>query len=57
MSSGLVRCAFHSVLEEGDLQVDSPRIDHAKKVGRDILERVTAGEGEMTAFDEFALNT
>ena len=35
--------------------MDSPRIDRAKKVGRDILERVTAGEGEMTAFDEFAL--
>lgn len=55
MSSGLVRCAFHSVLEIGESQDDSPRMYSARKFGQDILETVTVDEAAMTAFDEFSV--
>ena len=48
MSSGLVRCALLEVLEESELQVDSSRMENAKALGRNILERATSGEAEMT---------
>ena len=51
MSSGLVRCALHAVLEERELQVNSSRMETAKALGRNILEKATSGEAEMTAFD------
>ena len=53
MSSGLVRCAFHSVLEE--IEPLSPRADRTKEIGTDILERASADDEALTAFDEFSV--
>ena len=45
-----MRCA-NEVLEE---RVDPSGMKNAKALGRNILERTTSGEAEMTAFDEFS---
>ena len=54
MASELVRCALSTVLEDKDLEVNSSRIDSLKELGTNILERVTRGEAEKTAFDKFS---
>ena len=54
MASGMVRCAIDAVLTDRELQVSSPRSEKLHKLGEIILERVTAGDAEMTLFDNFS---
>jgi len=56
MASGMTRCAISAVLEDEELKVNSPRIERLKRLGSTVLERVIAGDAEMTAFDEFSTN-
>jgi len=56
MASGMNRCAISAVLEDEELRVNSSRIECLKRLGNTVLERVIAGDAEMTAFDEFSTN-
>ena len=49
-----MRCAIDAVLTDRELQVSSPRSEKLHKLGEIILERVTAGDAEMTLFDNFS---
>ena len=54
MSSGLVRCAFDSLIEQESEQVDgSPRLVSARISCPNILEKASADEAAMTRFDGF----
>ena len=53
MSSGLVRCAFDSLMEGDDHAVDSSRIISARAFGRHILQKTFENEMAMAVFDAF----
>ena len=49
-----MRCVIDAVVTDGELQVSSPRSEKLHRLGENILERVTAGDAEMTLFDNFS---
>ena len=53
MASGILRCSISSVIEDKELQLDSPRLCELKELRSNILKKITEEERTMTAFDEF----
>lgn len=54
MASGMLRCSISSVIEDKELQLDSPRLCDLRELGSNILKKITEEEIKMTAFDEFS---
>ena len=55
MASGVARSAINAVLDDKELlQASSPRIERLQVFGKNLLERVIAGDAEMTVFEEFS---
>ena len=49
-----MRCAIDAVLIDKELQVSSPRSEKFHRLGENVLERITAGDAEMTLFNNFS---
>ena len=55
MASVLTRSAINAVLEDKELQrISSSRIEGLQRQGKALLNRVTAGDSERHAFEEFS---
>ena len=54
MASGMVRCAVTTAIDDVRCKTRSPRIEKAQELGVTILERMTAGEREIKAFEDFS---
>ena len=44
-----------AVVEEEELQLNTPRVKTMKELGSRILKKITEGETEMSHFDDFSM--
>ena len=56
MASGAVRSGISEVLEEKCVDLESPRIECMKKIGRELLCKATKNDQLMKVFDEFCVS-
>ena len=50
----MVRCAINGVISDKDIDLESPRINYLKDVGKELLQKVTESEQTIDTFDKFS---
>ena len=54
MASGAVRCAISGVIEDKNMDFESPRIKYSKNLGNELLHEVIESEQMVDIFDKFS---
>ncbi len=54
MATEMVRCAINGVISDKDIDLESPRINYLKDVGKELLQKVTESEQTIDTFDKFS---